>query len=176
MALTAPTVEEIAEFSGRAETSYTSFINSAITQAVLMFRYSTCLTDMPEDSYDYQLALNGIMAMADSIYLSQPYDAINASPIVSQTIGSTSFTRATYGKFMERIKAGQDTGVFWFDLAVQNLGVCETDAVTSHSWSLFERELDRVVDTEGTGYVLGPKDVDPPSGLFQVSQPGRSPF
>lgn len=174
MALTTPTVEQISVFSGRPVSSYTDFIESAAAQATLMFHFSTCLSEMPTDPYEAQLALNGIMAMADTLYLSQPYDAINASPIVSQQIGSTSFTRATYGKFMERIKAGEDTGVYWYDLAVQRLGVCDLDSssVGNSSWHMFESDLPRVVFESETepNWILGPKDIDPPTETYTVSR------
>ena len=111
----------LADFSGRPEASYTSYVtNSAVPQALLLFKIGTCLAS-PDDLNDVEKELvdMAIVAMADSIYLAQPFMAIAASPFNSETIGSDS-----YSKVAKAVAAGTPTGVMWFDLAVSQVSVC----------------------------------------------------
>jgi hypothetical protein len=86
-----PTPAELADYTGRPVTSYTSYVNSALLQATMMF---TILSELSADDYsgmspDYQqLASMGIMAMADWLYLRWPYAQVMASPLQNETIGS----------------------------------------------------------------------------------------
>lgn len=91
-----PTIENLAYFSGRPETSYTGFAVAALAQATLMFTFRTEITD-PSQFTGYnnitpadatQLATTGICAMADYLYLRQPYQQAIASPMQSETVGS----------------------------------------------------------------------------------------
>lgn len=156
MNLTVPTVEQVSKFSGRPVSEYTAFIDEALLQAALMLKYAG-VTEMPEEEDEITLIRYAISQMADSLYLSQPFDKINASPIVSQSMGSTSYSRAAYGKFLERIKAGAVTGVFWFDLCVTELGV-PVNEPESGSLILFERDLETYCIGDGREIILSPKD------------------
>lgn len=166
--LPVPTLEELSEFSGRGESEYNSFVNSALAQATLLMRFTTHITEMPEDADLAQVVKNGIMQMADGIYLAQDFDLINASPIVAQTMGSASYSRAAYGKYLEKIKAGQTTGLLWFDLAMIELGE-PVNTIASDSWNLFERDLCTAVIDDAQNIIFGPIDIGKSDNVFGVS-------
>ena len=74
---------------------------------------------MPED---WQLAQYGILAMADYIYLRQPYQQPIAAPFISEHIGSYSYAKAQAGQARNAAALevqGESTGVFFYDLAVR---------------------------------------------------------
>lgn len=127
MAWPLPSVADLAAFSGRPEVSYTSYVNSALLQAALMFTVMTERTAEEHDSMspdDQQLADYGVMAMADYIYLRQPYQQIMAAPLQSETIGSYTYAKpfqeiARNAQAME--VTAERTGVDLFDLAVRML-------------------------------------------------------
>lgn len=150
-----PDVTALAFFSGRPEASYTGFATSALTQAVIMFTFKTEITD-PSQFSGYNnispadaasLATNGICAMADWLYLRQPYQQAIANPMMSETIGSYSYSKPI--QEMARNAAalevtGEATGVPLFDLAVQILSLRTiAGGVFSGSISVFERPHDR---------------------------------
>jgi hypothetical protein len=116
MSLTPPTVADLANFTGRASSSFGDFATEALTQATLLFYLATDLDNYPTDINLANLAKYGILDMADSLYLSQPYKESTASPFQSETIGSYSYSRLT-----SSVKKGNATGVTWFDLAVSKL-------------------------------------------------------
>jgi hypothetical protein len=118
MTLAPPSVAELATFSGRASNTFGEFANQALAQATLLFYLATDLQDYPDDANLSMLAKNGILDMADKIYLSQPYQEASASPFQSETIGSYSYAKATAA-----VKKGDATGIMWFDLAVNKLKV-----------------------------------------------------
>lgn len=112
---------DISQFSGRSVDEYDpTYSGTALAQATLLFKVATCLTALPDDEVNYELAKAAILAMAEQFVLSQPYAKTVASPFSSETIGSYSYSKAA-----QHIAAGQDTGVLWFDLAVSRLGVCD---------------------------------------------------
>jgi len=116
MSLTPPTVADLATFTGRASNTFGDFASEALTQATLLFYLATEIDEYPTDPNLFNLAKYGILDMADSLYLSQPYKESTSSPFQSETIGSYSYTRLT-----KSVKKGNDTGVTWFDLAVSKL-------------------------------------------------------
>lgn len=116
MTLAPPSVAELATFTGRASNTFGQFAFEALEQATLLFFLATDLDDYPIDSNLSKLAKNGILDMADKIYLSQPYQEASASPYQSETIGSYSYSKA-----VSAVKKGDSTGVMWFDLAVNKL-------------------------------------------------------
>jgi len=84
------------------------------------------MPDAAVDPVNAQLAMNGILSLADRVYLEQPYDEVNAKPFVAEHMGGYSYSRSSYGsKLLVGIQAGQPTGVFWFDTASTRLGVCK---------------------------------------------------
>lgn len=119
MAYPTYTKDDLSDFSGRPVQSYTAYSAQAITQATLLFKIGTCLADFPQGQ-DGELAKMAILSMADSIFLAQKYQEAAASPFSSETIGSYS-----YSKTAKAVASGQPTGIMWFDLAVEKLGVCE---------------------------------------------------
>jgi hypothetical protein len=118
------TKQNLADLSGRPVGSYTSFAEkSAIPQALLLFKIGTCLASPGElGPIDQELLDNAIASMADGIYLSQPFMAVAASPFSSETIGSYS-----YSKVAKAVEQGKETGIQWFDIAVDRLSVCDVD-------------------------------------------------
>lgn len=122
-----PTLAELADFSGRPETSYTSYVNSAALQAAIMF---TILAELSADDYntlvpdDQLLADTGVRAMADYLYLRWPYQQALASPLQGETIGSYSYSKPIQemARNAQAIEVtAEKTGVDMFDLAVRML-------------------------------------------------------
>lgn len=172
-----PTLGELAAWSGRAESSYTGYADSALLQATLIF---TTVTELTADSWgglspdDQLLATNGIMAYADYIYLRQPYQQILASPMESETIGSYTYSKpfpveARNVQAMELSLGLQATGIVMWDLAVQMLSLRSRAAGIFYGQiEVFENirhRTDQVLfmrtDREtGQRVLLGPADVD----------------
>lgn len=123
MAYKAYTRVEIAGFTGRPLPSFPeTYVNmSAIPQALLLFKIGTCIVDPAVLTVDDQLLVDfAILAMADAIHLSAPYQAAMASPFNSETIGSYS-----YSKTAKAVQDGVETGIMWFDMAVSRLSQCD---------------------------------------------------
>jgi hypothetical protein len=122
-----PTTDELAGFSGRPAASYSSYVNSALLQATVMF---TILAELGADDYaglnpDFQLLANmGVMAMADWLYLRWPYQQVIASPLQGETIGSYTYSKpiAEMARNAQAIEVtAEKTGVDMFDLAIRRL-------------------------------------------------------
>jgi hypothetical protein len=154
MAITAPDVTALSVFTGRSEPSFSPYAVQALDQATLLFSIATGLVSLPTDPTYKQLALNGIMALADSLYLAQPHAETASSPFQSETLGVYSYTRAT-----QKVMAAENTGVLWFDLAVNQLrAVSPWDvAITGSGTSVFEWD-ENVRYVNGHRKVIGPKD------------------
>jgi len=152
--LTAPTLAELAIFTGRAESYFSAFVTQALVQSTLLFSLRTHLTAYPTDPDLAQLARNAIMEMADRIYLDQPNASIKVSPYQSETIGSYSYSK---GASYYKAKAGESTGLFWWDLAMDELSQIERSEIDSASVSCFERELFTDAAT-GQRYVFSPAE------------------
>jgi len=127
MAWPVPTVEDLAEFTGRPVLSYTPYVNSALLQATVMF---TALSERGADDRatmsadDRQLADMGVMAMADYIYLRFAYQKVLASPLQNETIGSYSYSKPVQemARNAQAIEVtAERTGVEMFDLAIRML-------------------------------------------------------
>lgn len=154
---------DLAGFTGRPVASFpeTFVNNSAIPQALLLFKIGTCLAS-PDDLTDDQKQLVdfAILSMADAIHLSAPYQASLASPFNSESIGSYS-----YSKTAGAIQRGLPTGIGFFDLAIQQLSVCDQMAggtVFSGGIEVFEHDAEYVTSEFYRGNVrfLSPKDID----------------
>lgn len=159
---------DVAGFSGRPEGLYPPvYTPNAIVQALLLFKLATCLTEWPEDEDMAQLAQFAILSMAENLVLAHEYAGIAASPMQSETIGSYS-----YSKVSAKVKLGEDTGIAWFDMAVQRLGVCETgDNVAGAKFNLFAYDMPVVINENGDQFVLGPRN-DP---AYNQPAPGYYP-
>jgi hypothetical protein len=151
------TVADLSGFSGRVESSYNvAFAGTALTQAVLLFNIASCLRDWPDDPVFQDLAKMGVLAYADYIVLSQPYQGATASPFNSESLGSYS-----YSKSVAAASRGEATGVMWFDLAVSRLGVCDIANGVPEFGGLevFEHDADFVPGSfEGTARMLSAAD------------------
>lgn len=127
--LTAPTVGDLAVFTGRPATGFGDYAAQALEQAALMFTVGTKLSDYPDDPDKAKLARFAIMEMADRLLLEQPYAQVKANPFQTETIGSYSYSRAT--QTTKTVAQGLKTGLFWWDTAIDELAVLE-GSVTAH--------------------------------------------
>lgn len=119
--LTPPTVDDLARFTGRPASTFSGFAAEALDQATLMFSVVTRLVAYPDDPDLAQLAKNAVLELADRLLLEQPYAEVTTRPFQSETIGSYTYSRAT--ATTAKIQNGQKTGLFWWDLAVDELTV-----------------------------------------------------
>lgn len=114
-----PTVADLATFTGRPAASFTGYADQALVQATLMFSVVTKLDDYPDDPQLQQLALNAILEMADRLLLEQPYAEISTRPFQSETIGNYTYSKST--ATVAKVQNGSKTGLFWWDVAVDEL-------------------------------------------------------
>lgn len=136
--LPVPTIADLAQFTGRTVDSYSAFADQTLTQATLLFSIVTRLQEMPTEPDMAALAMNAILEMADRMYLEQGYAETIASPFQSETIGSYSYSKSSTAVIA---RTGQTTGLFWWDLAVDELSVTGTSSVVSGSVGGFEDRL-----------------------------------
>lgn len=153
--LPVPMTGQLAAFSGRASDSYGPFASEALAQATLLFTLRTHLTEMPTDPDLAKLAGYAILQMADRIYLEQPNAAVLSSPYQSETIGSYSYSK---GSIASKAQDGISTGLFWWDLAMDQLATVLSSTVSSGSVQVFYGDI--VTDSDGMQFVLGPADLD----------------
>jgi len=162
MALWSPTVDDLAGFTGEVGASYEPFVQRALSDAVLLFSWASCIEELPDQgTNEGDLIRNGILAMADSLYTSQDQRNVTSGPFQSETIGSYSYSlrQAT-----QAVQASSPTGVGWFDMAVEFLGVCSRtrNTVLGSSKILFEDDLPWHTHTDGKIHLLGPADFKQP--------------
>jgi hypothetical protein len=189
-----PTVTELAEFTGRPEASYSSYATACIMQAALMLTFHTELTpnDWPnlggivgngmttEDCQ--QLATNGILAMADYLFLRQPFQQVIASPLMNETIGSYSYGKAE-AEVARNAAAlevtGERTNVVFYDMAVQYLAKRQiAGGVFSGAITVFEDDSFRydnaaleIREQDGRMVLLGPAMREQFDIPFSISSP-----
>lgn len=121
------TKADLADFSGRAVASYPPFTDQAISQAVLLYGISTYTDTWPDDPREAMIATLGVLSMADHLVLEQPFQKAQAAPFNSESIGSYHYSK-TGGRqsaVQTAVSQGIQTGVMWFDIAVQQLGQAE---------------------------------------------------
>lgn len=155
-----PTVAQLADFSGRPQESYPAYATAALKQATLLMRLRTCLVSMPADADAADLLTYGILELADDLVLKQPHQEVKAKPFSSETIMSYSYSKAA-----QKAVEGKKTGLMWFDLAVQQLSVCDANGsgeVDTSSISVFEKD-GLTVDGSGRQQFLGPSAYGPAS-------------
>lgn len=180
-----PTVADLAAFSGRPETSYSGYAESALLQSALQF---TVLSELTPSDYaglapdDQTLAQQGVTAMADWIYLRQPYQAVIASPLEGETIGSYTYSKP-FQVEMRNLQAQElgigQSGVVLWDLAIQYLSKRQRAAGVYHGQIVGFERLD--ADTRysvtairrncvtGQYELLGPEDFDREQIPFSIS-------
>lgn len=160
--LIAPSVADLATFTGRPQGSFTAYATEALSQAALLLRIATGITEYPSDPDLAQLAKNGIMDMADKLYLSAPHKEMTMGPFQSETIGSYSYTMKS---LTTKIQKGNDTGVLWFDLAVETLKTGAKRGSSSGEIVIFEHDNNRYQLDSTTSVVPGPKYVSESNAL-----------
>lgn len=180
-----PTISELSTYSGRDEATYnTAVANTALLQATLRFTIVTEISDpaqingyMALSQADMQLlAKQGILSLADSIYLQFPYQQAQASPFNSETLGGYTYQKnSTFGMggSMSRLAPAalelslDTTGIPLFDLAVRTLARRTLAAGIFHEgMSLFEEGERKSAmgasmfteTTTGRRWILGPED------------------
>jgi hypothetical protein len=156
MTLAPPTVADLAAFTGRTSNSFGQFADQALAQATLLFYIATDLDEYPTDVNLSMLVKNGILDMADKIYLSQPYQEASASPFQSETIGSYSYSKA-----VASVKKGDNTGIMWFDLAVNKLkaagsGIAAHGSIHGMEYDGLEFASDGSAKIAGAGKTVHP--------------------
>jgi hypothetical protein len=117
--LPVPTTAELSAFSGRPVATYGAFAGAALEQATLMFTVRTKLTAYPDDPDLAKLAKFAIFELADRLFLEQPYAEYLASPFQSESIMSYNYSRSTATAL--KVQQGSKTGLFWWDLAIDEL-------------------------------------------------------
>lgn len=156
------TITDVSEMSGRPESSYPTFTDKALQQSMVLFRLATCLSDWPSDPLEAQVAEYAVLALADFFVLQQPNQQVLAGPFQSESIGSYNYSLRTV---ITKIRAGQPTDVYWFDIAVGQLGVCDATnsvfgGVSGGSMNVFEDEGLFFLDADGTKHLISAKDID----------------
>jgi hypothetical protein len=139
-----PLLSDLSNFSGRPETSYTSYANNALIQATIIWTALTEITDSTcLSSDDQQLALWGICSYADYLYLRQPYQQVISNPLQNESIGSYSYSKpmAEMARNAQALEVQSEaTGVYLFDLSVRLLALrLRAGGVFSGGITLFER-------------------------------------
>lgn len=152
------TVAQMSATTGRPVSKYGAFGDEAIRQATFLFKMLSGLSEFPDNADDAQLAKYGILYMADHLCLMQPHAELLASPKTSETIGSYSYSKSASIQMLSRIKAGDDSGVYWFDLALSMLGISDTRSAASSGLHFFENDYYTYTDENGRTDVLGPAD------------------
>lgn len=154
-------VVDLSDASGRDVTEYTNvaFASKSIARAILLFKVGTCLGDVfPDDPVMAELATEGILALAEAMYLAQPFQKTLANPFQSETIGSYS-----YSKVSGAVLSGVPTGIVLFDLALSKLSVCHLTDGIPNGGGIEAFEHDGVFEDgvlPGNTQLLGPKDID----------------
>lgn len=149
------TVSDLASFSGRDASEYNAYAATAIAQATLLFKLGTCRSEFPDDVIQAELAGTAILAMADAIFLVQPFQKTLSNPFSSESIGSYS-----YSKLSKAVAGALPTGITWFDLAVSHLGQCDLDIPMGGGIEIYEHDA---VFTPGSGNntrMLSPRDIE----------------
>jgi hypothetical protein len=159
------TVEDLAEFAARPRAAFSPFADSALAQALLLFKISTCLSAMPDNQVHQDLIRNAILGMADQLYLANQYREAQASPFNNESIGSYSYSKTLRQSFSEtaaKISSGGQSGVQWFDIAVELLGQCdvEEDLIMHGGIEVFEHDIVTVAGVNGANRrMLSPQDM-----------------
>lgn len=173
-----PTVDKLALFSGRPVSSYTGYAQSALIQCTILFTiisendiadFQALQASRPDD---LMLAEQGILAYADWTYLRQPYQAAIASPMMSETIGSYTYSKPPPMQVRnvqaQELGAGV-TGVVLWDTAIQYLskrkrsnGVSfgQIRAFDTNRDSEYDNVMVRFDARTGEYNLLGPADFD----------------
>lgn len=157
--LPVPDTSELSTFSGRPVAMYGTFAAQALEQATLMFTIVTKLSVYPDDPDMAKLARYAILELADRLFLEQPYAEYIAKPFQTETIMSYSYSRTT--PTASKVSAGVKTGLFWWDLAVDELTAAGSSLVAHGSISVFPEGMRRRFEDD-SWYVIDPAREDGP--------------
>jgi hypothetical protein len=113
--LTPPTAADLGQFRGVlfGDSEDTSGAEYVLQQATDAFMLMTMLSDTPTDEFELRVYTYAICDLA--LWLTshaEHLDEIN-SPFSSERIGSYS-----YSKLVAQARKGEDTGIYWLDLAL----------------------------------------------------------
>lgn len=177
-----PSVADLADFTGRPETSFSAYARSSLIQSALLL---SIRTELGNDDYDglvpddQQMVLFGVMDMADYIYLRQPYQQVIASPLTNESVGSYSYGKAQQqvGRNAAALELGAETtGRIWYDLAYQLLAKrTRAGGVFSGGITVFEEgskidQAEIMIRVEDNRLVLvGPQDVNQRTVPFDIN-------
>lgn len=182
--LPVPSVADVAAFTGQPEQTYGPYIKSALLQAALMLTINAELDTSDYaglDANDQQMVNFGIIAMADYIYLRQPYRQILASPLMNETVGSYSYAKAQ--QEIARNAAvlevtAERTGVLWYDMAFQFLSKrTRAGGVFSGGITVFEdgNRIDQaqlmIRQFDNRMVIVGPAEVNRGNLPFDINAP-----
>lgn len=160
--LPVPTRDELVTFTGRPASAFSTFADQALAQATLMFTFVTHLAQLPPEPDKVQLATYAILEMADRILLEQPWAAYKNNPFQSETIGSWSYSKST--ATVRTVQQGMRTGLFWWDLAVDELSTPGTSVAGHGSIAADTPGLAQLDD--GSFYISGPDGEDDSSAPY----------
>lgn len=153
--LPVPTIAELALFTGREESTFSAFATEALKQATLLFSVATKLTAAPADPDEALLAQYAILELADRIILEQPNAVILAGPFQSETIAGYSYSK---GSTVAKVQKGRTTGLFWWDLAIDELRVAGASDV---GYGSVHATIDGLAqDEDGVVFVKDPAEDD----------------
>jgi len=147
------TAQHLADFTGRDAATFDAYATQAIKQAILLFVLGTELRELPEDEIDREVAVNGILSMADAIYLVRPYAEVLFNPFNSESIGSYSYSKAS-----QAVAGGLPTGITWFDLAIGRLAKEDLSGWGSGGIEIFEDDGYFVRGNGGNSRLVAPED------------------
>lgn len=157
--LPVPTLADLSTFTGRPAATFAAFADQALAQATLMFTIVTRRSELPEDPDLAQLAVNAILELADRILLEQPYVEYLAAPFQTETVMSYSYSRVT--PTITKIGQGKLSGLWWWDLAVDQLSMPGSSVLAHGSIDVLPDGLHRkaaggwevrnAADEEGSG-------------------------
>jgi hypothetical protein len=165
--LPVPTIDELADFTGRPVPSFSAYAATALAQATLMFSVATDLQQWPDDPDLAMVALYAVLELANKLVLEQPYQAIKASPFQSESIGSYNYSRSVSLARATAIGAAASedigAGLFWWVTAMDLFRQADVLLTASGSISVYE-----------DGLVEGPDGqlrIENPVHLLQLDRP-----
>lgn len=129
-----------------------------------MFTIVTKLTDYPDDPDQAKLARYAILELADRLFLEQPFAELLVRPFQSETLFSYTYSRST--ATAAKVTSGMKTGLFWWDLAVDELSVAGSSLLAHGSIAVIPDGMRQAWD--GSGWMV----VDP----AEEEGPGFPPY
>lgn len=175
------TVSQLADFSGRQLIDYTPYADQALMQATVVLMLVTELRDWPIDPFSQNVAQLGILHYAEVLTLEQPYQEAAHSPFQTQTVGSTSFSKPVAymrGNAQANALRGEQTGITWFDYAVQLLAQrTQFGGVFGNALKMrMDEGMVRHNHETGEIEIVGPEDRDTSIDIFGFNVNSDSSF